>query len=193
VRRRFTALAVAATLGASLVSTAGGQAQARPGAAAGADDAARRPITSGHFDPSFFRSPGLHRGLALECATGGERPVRVSLFQSNRDLDVVLVEAADGIAYDARSRRGFVRGHHLRARLRVEGTPATVRGRLDPAAPPVRVLDVDRVDGRTVVVRGWELPLRTRLAYAHDGSVEPLHCDTALAFRLRVSIRSTAS
>ncbi len=157
------------------------------------DDGERRPITQGHFDPEFFQTPGLKTGVLLECSTPGEQPVRVSMYQSNGDLDVVLVEDADGIAYALEGDRRFVHRNRVFARLAVAAQPATVRGWLARAGRPVRVSSAQEAGGPRYLTRGWELPLRARLSYTHADRPRPLECGTAFAFRLWTSKRPAGS
>ena len=135
------------------------------------------------------RTTTVERGVVLEC-TGSAHgtDAYVTVYENNRHtnyLQVVLND--DPQQAGSREPADLWRAGRVRGAIRIDGERAVVRGTAVRVGRPKHVHQELDDAGQHIVADGTHRRLRTDLVLRYDGDRIPLTCDTAFAYRLRVT------
>ena len=128
-------------------------------------------------------------GIALSCEGSWRgRHVYAEVYENSLHGSHVQVVVGDGADAGARwQQRPMVTGDRVRARVRVDGSPAVVKGlaRLDGTRTPVHEVLDDA--GQTIESTGVQRGLDTDIAFHWKDRAVKLDCSDAFHYRLTVT------
>lgn len=129
------------------------------------------------------------RGVVIACGgTWRGKDVYAEVYENSVFGNHVQVVIEDGQYAGSRSpRRSIVTGDKVRARVRVGGKPAVVKGLARLDGTRTRVHEVLEDAGQTVASRGIHRGLDTSLALHWRGHAANLDCADAFRYRLTVT------
>lgn len=139
--------------------------------------------------PTSSSSAEIERGVVLEC-TGSAHGTSayVDLYENDRYVNYVQVVVNDDPELaNSREPADLWRAGKVRTAIRVGGERAVVSGTAVRVGRPKRVHEEHDDAGQHIVVDGTHRRLRSDLVLTYAGTRIPLTCDTAFAYRLRVT------